>query len=207
MARIKAADCAPAAAGYMFEVLGGGFLCHFPHMRSEAKHHWLHSSAHGKVDRLFASFVKELAKRQGGKTPTTPLCGGEGQPMPSRGYARRQKGGGATGGGAGAGGSGGGGGGRRRAQRQQRRWRRNEEGTKARARGKSERRKTNAELPRRRSIFEPENQLGVDKYEFEYRYVCGVVRSAVWVHARLRRIYSSQYIRIFFVWFGFTYFV
>ena len=133
-------------AGYMFEVLGGGFLCHFPHMRSEAKHHWLHSSAHGKVDRLFASFVKELAKRQGGKTPTTPLCGGEGQPMPSRGYARRQKGGGATGGGAGAGGSGGGGGGGGGLNASSGGGGGTRRGRRREPEGKSERRKTNAEL-------------------------------------------------------------
>lgn len=39
-------------AGYAFDVLGRGFLVHFPHPRSAAKHHWLHSSAHGKVDQV-----------------------------------------------------------------------------------------------------------------------------------------------------------
>ena len=47
-------------AGYAFEVLGGGFVVHFPHLRSDAKHHWLHSSAHQKVDALFIKFHREL---------------------------------------------------------------------------------------------------------------------------------------------------
>jgi hypothetical protein len=50
-------------AGFAFEVLGHGFVVHFPHQRSDAKRHWLHSSAHGRVDRLFALFGREMAVR------------------------------------------------------------------------------------------------------------------------------------------------
>ena len=61
-------------AGFVFEVLGRGFVAHFPHQRSTAKHHWLHSSAHGRVDRLFSNFVRELGARYAGVPPHTPLC-------------------------------------------------------------------------------------------------------------------------------------
>ena len=61
-------------AGYTFEVLGGAFVLHFPHQRSDAKHHWLHSSAHAKVDRLFVTFTRELMKRYADTPPATPLC-------------------------------------------------------------------------------------------------------------------------------------
>ena len=61
-------------AGFAFEVLGRGFVTHFPHQRSTAKHHWLHSNAHRRVDRLFGSFGRELASRYAGVTAQTPLC-------------------------------------------------------------------------------------------------------------------------------------
>merc|ERR1712100_560365 len=63
-------------AGYRFEVLGGGFVLHFPHMRSDAKHHWLHSSAHSKVDQLFIKFTREVNQRYADTTPRTPMCAG-----------------------------------------------------------------------------------------------------------------------------------
>jgi hypothetical protein len=61
-------------AGYAFEVLGTSFVLHFPHARSEAKQHWLRSSAHGKIDRLFASFSTELKVRYAAVRQRTPLC-------------------------------------------------------------------------------------------------------------------------------------
>ena len=66
-------------AGYAFEVVARGFVIHFPHHASDAKHHWLHSSAHKTTDRLFSNFIKELAARHGSTPPITPLCGGESQ--------------------------------------------------------------------------------------------------------------------------------
>ena len=65
-------------AGFSFEVLGRGFLLHFPHQPSTAKHHWLHSGAHGRVDRLFAAFTQETATRYVGTPPGTPLCSARG---------------------------------------------------------------------------------------------------------------------------------
>ena len=65
-------------SGHAFEVLGGGFVLHFPHMPSTAKHHWLHSSAHQKVDQLFTRFTRELMQKYGGTSPRTPLCSDRG---------------------------------------------------------------------------------------------------------------------------------
>ena len=61
-------------SGYSFAVLGRGFLVHFPHPRSSAKFKWLHTSAHGRVDRLFTEFVHGLATRYKDVPPQTPLC-------------------------------------------------------------------------------------------------------------------------------------
>lgn len=61
-------------AGYTFAVLGRGFVIHFPHQRSTAKHHWLHSNAHGRIDKLFLAFGREVAARYASETEHTPLC-------------------------------------------------------------------------------------------------------------------------------------
>lgn len=61
-------------AGYAFEVLGKGFLCHFPHPQSAAKRTWLHSSAHAAMDRLFRQFVQEMSAKYADVKPATPMC-------------------------------------------------------------------------------------------------------------------------------------
>lgn len=63
-------------AGYAFVVLGRGFVTHFPHQRSASKHHWLHSNAHGRVDKLFSAFGREVSARYAQVSPRTPLCTG-----------------------------------------------------------------------------------------------------------------------------------
>jgi len=97
-------------AGYAFEVLGRGFVVHFPHKASASKHQWLHSAAHGRVDRLFVTFGREVQARYAGIAARTPLC------SDSTGSAHARLGaaggGGGTAGGGTGGGTGGGGGGR-----------------------------------------------------------------------------------------------
>ena len=61
-------------AGFAFEVLGGGFLIHFPHAKSASKEKWLHSTAHRDVERLFATFEKEIENKYWNVTQRTPLC-------------------------------------------------------------------------------------------------------------------------------------
>ena len=66
-------------AGYFFEVLGHGFLVHFPHKRSEDKSQWLFGRAptRNSVNRLFESFIGELKLRYGvddGLRLRTPIC-------------------------------------------------------------------------------------------------------------------------------------
>ena len=61
-------------AGYEFDVLGRGFLVHFPHPKSSAKERWLHSSAHARVERLYTNFEAEAAIRHKGAAQRTPLC-------------------------------------------------------------------------------------------------------------------------------------
>ena len=63
-------------AGFRFEVLGRGFLLHFPHAKSASKDKWLHSSAHRNVDRLFQTFEQEVRTRYQNVTQQSPLCGG-----------------------------------------------------------------------------------------------------------------------------------
>ena len=100
-------------AGYRFEVLGGGFVVHFPHMRSDAKHHWLHSSAHAKVDQLFSKFGREMSRRYADTSPRTPMCTGRHAAAANNGSSSGgSSGGGSSGGGASGGGASGGGSGR-----------------------------------------------------------------------------------------------
>ena len=73
-------------AGFAFEVLSRGFVVHFPHQRSASKHHWLHSGAHGRVDRLFSSFGRELATLYAATIARTPLCKEARRDAGKRGY-------------------------------------------------------------------------------------------------------------------------
>ena len=99
-------------AGYAFEVLGRGFVMHFPHKASASKHHWLHSSAaHGRVDRLFVTFGREVQARYAGIAARTPLCSDSSGEAHARLGAAGGGGGGTAGGGTG-GGTGGGAGGK-----------------------------------------------------------------------------------------------
>ena len=61
-------------AGFGFEVLSQGFVLHFPHQRSASKHHWLHSSAQRRIDKLFVAFCRQVASRYANIAPRTPLC-------------------------------------------------------------------------------------------------------------------------------------
>jgi len=61
-------------AGYSFEVVGKGFLCHFPHPQSSSKQAWLHSSAHASMDHLFNQFLTEVKATYAGVKPATPMC-------------------------------------------------------------------------------------------------------------------------------------
>ena len=61
-------------AGFVFEVLARGFLMHFPHPKSASKELWLHTSAHGAVDRLFNEFRAAMAAQYRNRTQLTPLC-------------------------------------------------------------------------------------------------------------------------------------
>jgi hypothetical protein len=98
-------------AGYAFEVLGRGFVVHFPHKASASKHHWLHSAAHGRVDRLFDTFGREVQARYAGIAARTPLCSDSTGSAHAR-LGAAGGGGGTAGGGTGGGTGGGGGGGR-----------------------------------------------------------------------------------------------
>ena len=80
-------------AGFAFAVLGRGFVTHFPHQRSASKHHWLHSSAHGRVDKLFATFGREVATRYAATAERTPLCSAEAST-----HSKRSRSGGGAGG-------------------------------------------------------------------------------------------------------------
>lgn len=99
-------------AGYAFEVLGRGFVVHFPHKASASKHHWLHSAAHGRVDRLFVTFGREVQARYAGIAARTPLCSDSSGSVDARLGAAGGGGGGTAGSGTGGGTGGGGGGGR-----------------------------------------------------------------------------------------------
>ena len=64
------------------QVLGRGFVIHFPHPKSASKHHWLHSSAHQRVDALFGRFERETAARYANLSVATTLCPQEGKGKP-----------------------------------------------------------------------------------------------------------------------------
>ena len=62
-------------AGYMFEVLGRGFLVHFPHPKSHAKAKWLHTSAHVEVEHLYSEWRASLKRVYlNVSTQRTPIC-------------------------------------------------------------------------------------------------------------------------------------
>ena len=62
-------------AGYAFDVLGGGYLLHFPHTKSASKERWLHKrEEHSAVDHLFAAWEREAAAKYAGTKQRTPLC-------------------------------------------------------------------------------------------------------------------------------------
>ena len=61
-------------AGFGFEVVGKGYLLHFPHPKSASKDRWLHSSAHQQVERLFSKWLREVTKAHEGVPQLSPLC-------------------------------------------------------------------------------------------------------------------------------------